>query len=64
MNNFNHDLVEGEEFKQWCMYCKEEIEIGEPFVTCYDNVYHIECYKQLSTFPDVDWELYDEEDLD
>ena len=33
-----------EEIRGYCIYCKEEISINEPYVTVGENYYHTECF--------------------
>lgn len=43
---------------RWCVYCKEQIKLGKPFVVIEEDgemkEYHVECYELLRGEEDTD----------
>ena len=53
----NDDLIYDEVL--WCVYCKDVIEEGTPYVVDGENLYHPDCHKLLNEDEDPFEELRD-----
>jgi len=46
--------MEEKRINTWCGYCKDPIYDDDDYVIYNDKSYHVECFKQMTTYPSFD----------